>query len=117
MTNEPLSPTTSMETVREAIDRLERAGYSEQLRALLEGFLDVGTGRVHPPEALIVDEVVRFEGESDPGDEAVVFALRARDDRMRGTFVASYGPASDPQSGALIKRLSLGTARPTTASG
>src|SRR5262245_54522960 len=113
--DEPLSPTTRMETVHEAIERLERAGYSEQLRAGPEGFLDVDTRRVHPPETLIVEEIVRFEGESDPGDEAVVFALRTADDSMRGTFVATYGPSADPLSGALIRR--LGTARPTTASG
>ncbi|HKA13923.1 MAG TPA: hypothetical protein VKH41_02810 [Myxococcota bacterium] len=103
-----------METLLEAIDRLERAGYSAQLRACPGGFREVRSGRIHLPEALIVDEIVRFEGESDPGDEAVVFALRTRDGSLRGTFVSTYGPGSDPQSGELIKRLD--TARPTPES-
>ena len=62
------------------------------------------------------DDAMRIVLIDDDWDDIEV-ALRARDDRMRGTFVASYGPASDPQSGALIKRLSLDRARPTTASG
>jgi hypothetical protein len=97
-----------METLREAIDRLERAGFREAFRARPEGFLEVGAERIYAPETLIVDEIVRFEGESDPEDEAVVFALRSRDGSVRGTFVATYGPSADPVSGELIRRLDTG---------
>ncbi len=31
----------------------------------------------HDPERLTVDRAIRFEGASDPGDEAVLFALTA----------------------------------------
>jgi hypothetical protein len=107
----------TMETLRDAIARLERAGFREAFRARCEGFLEVESGRILAPEALIVDEIVRFEGESDPADEAVLYALRSRDDEVRGTFVASYGPAADPISGALIRRLAAPTRRsPYTAS-
>jgi hypothetical protein len=94
-----------METLRDAIARLERAGYMEALRAHPGGFREVGTGRIHPPESMIVDEIVRFEGESDPEDEAVLFALRSHDGSLRATFVATYGPTSDPISAPLIRRL------------
>lgn len=94
-----------METLDAAIERLERAGYSDALRATADGFLEAQTGRIHPPETLIVDEIVRFEGDSDPADEAVLFALRSRDQSVRATVVATYGPSADPVSGALIKRL------------
>jgi hypothetical protein len=99
------STSTAMETMDAAVARLERAGYADALRARADGFLEPRTGRVHPPETLIVDEIVRFEGESDPADEAVLFALRARDQSVRATFVATYGPSADPVSGPLIKRL------------
>lgn len=97
--------TDMMEPLRCAIARLERAGFREGFRARREGFLELGSGRVHAPESLVVAEIVRFEGESDPDDEAVLLALRSRDDAVRGTFVASYGPGSDPISAALIQRL------------
>jgi len=97
-----------METLREAIDRLERAGFWQAFRACPGGFLEVGTERIHAPESLTVDEIVRFEGESDPEDEAVLFALRSRDGSVRGTFVATYGPSAEPVSGALVKRLDTG---------
>lgn len=114
------SKSTAMETIDAAVTRLERAGYADVLRARADGFLEPQTGRVHPPETLIVDEIVRFEGESDPGDEAVLFALHSRDQSVRATFVATYGPAADPVSGPLIRRLdkeSLSRAtRPRTGS-
>jgi len=106
-----------METLDVAITRLERAGYVDALRASADGFLAVRTGRIHPPETLIVDEIVRFEGESDPADEAVLFALRSRDQSMRATFVATYGPSADPVGGSLIKRLDTEALSRSTGSG
>ena len=94
-----------METMREALERLERSGFRDSFRASQDGFLAIQTRRIYPPETLVVDEVVRFEGESDPDDEAVIYALRARDESVRGTLVATYGPSADPISGDLIKRL------------
>src|SRR5262245_26244104 len=94
-----------METLHSAVARLERAGYADALRARADGFLEVRTGRIHAPETLIVDEVVRFEGESDPADEAVLYALRSQDESVHATFVATFGPSADPISGPLIRRL------------
>jgi hypothetical protein len=106
-----MSPTTgdssldAMETVSEAIARLERRGYHDSFRATAEGLLALGDDRVLEPEALVVDEIVRFEGESNPGDEAVVFALRSRDDRVRGTFVTTYGANTEPANAEMMHRL------------
>lgn len=119
MANPPPMADSSMETLHAAVARLERAGYAAALRARADGFLELRTGRIHPPETLIVDEIVRFEGESDPADEAVLFALRSRDESVRATFVATYGPSADPVSGPLIKRLDTSlsrSSRPRTGS-
>jgi hypothetical protein len=103
MTDPPLD---GMETVAEAIARLERRGYRASFRATDEGLVAVGRDRDRTlePEAMIVDEVVRFEGESNPGDEAVVFALRSRDG-VRGTFVTTYGANTDAANAEVIHRL------------
>jgi len=95
----------SMETLREAIARLEGRGFVGAFRPRPGGLLELDGAEAVAPENLVVEEVVRFEGESDPEDEAVLFALRTRDGRIRGTFVAGYGARSDPDCAAAVQRL------------
>jgi len=93
-----------METLSDAMARLERRGFRHSFRAVPEGTLEAG-GESYDPRALLVEETVRFEGTSDPQDEVVLFALRSADDRVRGTFVANFGPQVDPNCAAVIQLL------------
>ena len=98
-------PHRAMETLSEALRRLERRGFRSAFRATPEGSLALEGGKPIAPETLVIDETVRFEGESDPEDEAVVFALRSQDGRLRGTFVAAFGPQMEPACAAVLHRL------------
>lgn len=95
----------SMETLREAIARLEKNGFTRSFRPIRGGALEVRGEPPFDPESLVIEETVRFEGTSDPEDEAVLFALRTGDGRVRGTFSASYGPQLDRDCAAAIQRL------------
>src|SRR5262245_64442488 len=100
-----------METLSEAVDRLRAAGYHDSFRAEARGMRALAAGRLYAPEELAIDETVRFEGPTDPGDEAILFAIRSRDGAVRGTFVSGYGTAVDPANAELVHRL------PSTTSG
>lgn len=102
-----------METLSEALARLERLGFRDSLRARPGGLLGVGRGEILSPETLVIEEIIRFEGQSDPDDEAVLFALRSFDGRVRGTFVAAYGVPTDPDCAAVMERLDATLARTT----
>ena len=93
-----------LETLVDATRRLARAGYEETFRAEDGGLRAVGAGRVLAPEEVEVDEVVRFEGPSDPADEAALFALRGPDG-LRGTFTVTYGPGTPPAEAEVARRL------------
>lgn len=93
-----------LETLCEATRRLARSGYVEAFRAEREGLRVLGGDDLFRPEELVVDEVARFEGPSDPADEAAIFALRTPDGR-RGTFVINYGPGTAADEAAMAKRL------------
>ena len=95
-TEEPLSS---------VLERLERKGYREDLRAHADGLHAAESGRVFAPEALVIDEVARFEGDSDPGDEAVVFALSSPQEGPIGTFVVPFGPSMQPVDVDMVHRL------------
>ena len=94
-----------METMREALSRLEQAGYRDQFRAEDGSLIARDAERKYRPEELSVDEIVRFEGVSDPGEESAIFALHARADGVRGTYVVAYGPDIDMADVEMVRRL------------
>jgi len=51
-----------------------------------------------------VDEIVRFEGDSDPGDESAVFAL-VSEDGTKGTYTVAFGPMMDPLDAEVVRKL------------
>ena len=94
-----------METLAQAVERLARAGYCEAFRAESGRLRAVGKGSVHDPESLVIEEIVRFEGASDPDDQAVVFA------RLAG-FLAGQLPPGDEMMRATLEALLDGHAEP-----
>lgn len=94
-----------METLSQAVERLTAAGYRDEFRAEGTGLRAVETGCLHEPESLAIEEVVRFEGASDPQDEAVLFALRCETHGTRGTYVVPYGPDVDSLDAEMVRRL------------
>lgn len=95
-----------METLSEALKRLSAAGYTDDFRAEEGGLRARHSGCLHAPESLAIEEVVRFEGASDPGDEAVLFALRCEEHDSRGTYAVSFGPSVSPLDAEMVRRLS-----------
>jgi hypothetical protein len=95
-----------METLSEAIARLEAAGYGDAFRPDQGRLWAEAARRFFAPESLVVEEVVRFEGESDPDDQAILFALRSPTGDVRGTFSTSYGVNVDPSSVEILRNLS-----------
>ena len=94
-----------METIADAVNRLTAAGYRADFRAEESGLRVAGTACVHPPEGLLIDEVVRFEGISDPADEAIVFALRCPEHGVKGTYTVAYSFQMEPTDAEMMRRL------------
>jgi hypothetical protein len=100
-----------METLSEAVARLTAADYRDGFRAERGGLRAIGTRCLHEPESLVIEEIVRFEGASDPGDEAVLFALRCAIHGTRGTYVVTFGPSVDSLDAEMVRRLTDGRRR------
>ena len=95
-----------METLSEAIARLEALGFRDAFEPVDGRLRALGAGRAFSPTELVVEAVVRFEGESDPSEQAILFALRSPEGDVRGTFVAGYGVLTDPNSAEIVRGLS-----------
>ncbi len=95
----------AMETISEALARLTAAGYADEYRAEANGLRSSRTGEILPPDRFRVDEIVRFEGESDPSEESAIFALTANAGDGKGTYTIAYGPLMDALDADMVRRL------------
>ncbi|NUY79631.1 hypothetical protein HUK80_01890 [Flavobacterium sp. MAH-1] len=95
-------------TVLEAITILREQGYGHDF-TVYDGKLKAD-GRFFCPDELEITDVYRYEGDTDPADEAIVFALSAQCG-LKGILVAGYGADTDG-SGQLIAQLHYRYLRP-----
>ncbi len=84
-------------TVLEAIEQLEWKGFTGSF-SMRGAALVCGTcGAQHTTATVDVVRVFRFEGPSDPDEEAVVYGLVCPVCSTGGTLVSSFGPGADPE--------------------
>lgn len=106
-----------MDTLSDAMRRLQADGYTGNWYATDDRMLHCDeSGAVIDPTSVVIDHILRFEGQSDPGDAAILFALRAADG-ARGIYSAPYGaqtPREDADVIALLQhRTGDGTLEPS----
>ncbi len=61
---------------------------------------------LHPDEFEIT-EVHRFEGDSNPDDADVVYAVESKDGKIKGVITSAFGLYADPVSNKIIQKLSI----------
>ena len=97
-----------METPTEALDRLEAAGYDIQFFVREGQFACPACNRLVAPEDVIIEDVVRFEGESDPEGEMTIYALACGPCGRKGTYTVGFGPEMAPEDIDVVLRLNDG---------
>jgi hypothetical protein len=93
-----------METLSEAIKRLTGAGYVHDLRAVGGQLVCDRCGSRFDPSETTVNDVVRFEGISDPDDQAILYALGTVNGPL-GLYAAAYGVAASADHISVARRL------------
>ncbi len=93
---------THYETVSTAIEELRKQGFTTDYN-IDKDELVCSKGKYKTKEFEVVD-VYRYEGDSDPGDEAAVYAIQSSDG-TKGVLVTGYG-ASENISDEMLKKLS-----------
>lgn len=95
----------SAETVTEAIGLLEADGYRTDF-SFTDGTVHCrACGAAHEPARLVVRHTFRFEGDTDPGDEAIVLGVECPACGMRGVVVSAFGPDASPEFTELVRHL------------
>ena len=90
----------------DAIAALRERGFDADFSVTPEAHLRCGVcGLDHSPEDAVIEATYRFEGASNPDDEAVVFGLRCRRCGVAGVLVAAYGPSASAEEAAVVTAL------------
>lgn len=92
------------DTVSEAVNGLKSRGFTTDFN-LDENCLVCHSDKFNPDEFQIV-EIYRFEGNSDPSDEAIVYGIESKNG-MKGVLVNGYGISSNALSDEMAKKLEV----------
>ena len=97
----------SYETVTEALKGLKARGYELDFNIAFDKLLCTQHDISLNPDNFEITEVYRFEGESDPSDEDVVYAIESKERNIKGVLTSAYGMYADTASSAMLKKLTM----------
>ncbi|MBK8584539.1 MAG: phosphoribosylpyrophosphate synthetase [Bacteroidetes bacterium] len=93
----------SYDTVVEAINGLKKEGYTVDFNlrdnCIVCGDLEIAHNEFH------IDKYFRFEGNTDPADESILYAISSEKYNMKGILVNGYGISSDSLTNDMLEKL------------
>lgn len=92
-------------TLSETMDGLKKEGYTMDFNIHDECVVCYQNNTKLSPDDFEIDKVYRFEGESNPDDESVLYALSSPKFGVKGLLVNGYGISADEASSAVIAKL------------
>jgi hypothetical protein len=97
----------SYDTVTEALKDLKLRGFTIDFNIAFDKIMCSENKICLNPNEFEIVEVYRFEGETDPGDENVVYAIESKDNTIKGTMSSAYGMYAETISNDMIAKLSM----------
>jgi hypothetical protein len=94
------------DTVSEAVNDLKQRGYTIDFNKQYDCIACDKTQLTLKPEEFEIAELHRFEGNTDPADEAVVYAIESTRGE-KGILVDGFGPSSDAASEDMVRKLTV----------
>lgn len=95
----------SFGTLSQTVDGLKKEGYIMDFNIQDECIVCHQRNTKLSPDDFEIDKVYRFEGDSNPDDEAVVYALSSPKFGVKGLLVNGYGTSADDASAKMVEKL------------
>lgn len=92
------------DTVTEAINGLKERGFTLDFNLQVNSLQCFNPDINLAPEEFEIKEIYRFEGDTNPDDEAIIYAIESRDG-YKGVFINGYGPSADAIGADMMKKL------------
>jgi hypothetical protein len=94
------------DSLPEALEDLKKRGYTEDFNLKPHCLACARLQLELRPEQFSIDETYRFEGQSNPDDNAVIFAVSASPE-LRGTLVDAYGVYAEALTPEMAQKLRI----------
>ena len=94
MENNTLQKPQEMKTLVSCLNSLVRNGFEEHFKVTEKGLKALRLEKYYEAKDVKVLNYYRFEGDSDPADNSILYALETKDG-LRGTLVDAFGPYAD----------------------
>jgi len=91
----------------DALKDLKQRGFTVDFNLAFDHVKCQASGVCLNPSQFEITEHYRFEGNSNPDDSSVVYAIESKDGSMKGTLVSAYGMYSDNISDEMIQKLRM----------
>ncbi len=93
------------DTLVEGISDLRNDGYNEDFNLKSHCLQCVSNDFELLATDFEVDAMFRFEGESNPSDESVLYAITSEKHKLKGLLIDAYGVYSDSLNAEMIEKL------------
>jgi len=98
---------TSYDTVTDALKDLKLRGYAIDFNIAFDKITCSKNETSLNPHEFEIVEVYRFEGDTNPDDEDVVYAVESKDGKIKGTLTSAFGMYAEDISTDMIQKLSM----------
>jgi hypothetical protein len=94
------------DTVAEAVKGLKQRGYTIDFKLEPDRISCPITPLSLTPADFEITEFYRFEGDSDPADEAIVYAIESKEGN-KGVLVNGFGISSEEVGEEMVEKLAM----------
>ncbi len=95
----------NFETLLDALNDLISRGYTEDFNVDEDMMQDREKDIKMTADEFEIDEFYRFEGESNPSDMSILYAISSEKYSLKGTLVSAFGTYSSNQNAAIEAKL------------
>lgn len=97
----------SYDTVTGAVKGLKERGYKIDFNIAFDKLICSENKHCLNPADFEITEVYRFEGDTNPSDEDVVYAVESKDGSLKGVVTSAYGMYAEQASTEMLKKLAM----------
>lgn len=93
------------ENLIEAINGLKEQGYTEDFN-LKQNCIECRNGEYKIfHDEFHIDKSFRFDANTDPSDESIIYAISSEKHQLKGILVNGYGTSSEPMTNEMLEKL------------